>query len=362
MTAKPAHTERETQQEQHAADEKTTVSKLAGGRVGALAILAGGALLVRAAMRLPTRTGRALVQAGSGIALIALGWHSRKSEGKKEVSDEAHAARGRQEVPQYVDQDQPEGFAGESDTEARDSGEDEYTEHAVVESGSDIADTEEEDPRMEETDEAELSEAKMAAETGEAAGPSPEQSEPASTEEVEPEPTSEGKIAERETEESEPEDVDEDITEIEPGGIEGTEEMELGEAEGVGEMEPDDIDEDIEEVETPETEEGMARGAEMEEDVEAGVVDEDEMLESEAEVIDGEEERDEDEEGMMTEATEEMMESDEEMFEGEDEFGDDPEEGLIEGEEEMVDEDVLEADEQPDEELDDELEDDDESS
>jgi hypothetical protein len=180
---------------------KRVISMVDGN--GRLSLLLGAALLVRGGRTLSRSKGRALLQGALGAALLAVGLRRRRSgtetEGANELkeegaSDEAHAARVQ---GGYKDPENPRGTSGEPDVEREThEGNVEFTEEQGIEP-SHQPDLEDEagveDPRRDHGDETEidLSEAAMADEPSEAAGPSSAQAQPAETEGTEPEPTAE---------------------------------------------------------------------------------------------------------------------------------------------------------------------------
>lgn len=179
------------------------------GRNGTAAVLTGGALLVRA-VRAPRSKRKAAVQGLVGAALLGLGLRQRRSGGGtptggdgtaerddegKEVSDEAHAARERDDVL-HQSEANPRGVSGEPETETAtdpDEGAIQFTDEQDDEPQSQPHIDEEDpmDPRYDDVDdeaaEIDLSEASLADEASEAVGPDPEQAMPAQTEDTEPE-------------------------------------------------------------------------------------------------------------------------------------------------------------------------------
>jgi hypothetical protein len=170
---------------------------------GGLSLLLGGTLLV-GAVRSVRRAGnrrRTIVQGIAGTALLAVGLRHRRSEpgaASDETSDEAAAHR---EASTVLNQDEtnPRGTSGEPDVEREaDAGTVDFTDEQDLESGRQPGMADEpgtEDPRSS-GDEAEidLSEASMADESSEATGPSSTQSQPAQTDDVEPERSAEDDI------------------------------------------------------------------------------------------------------------------------------------------------------------------------
>ncbi|WP_049990903.1 hypothetical protein, partial [Natrinema salifodinae] len=210
---------------------KRAGSTLAGtARNGSLAVLTGGALLmraVRAASRNRNRSGaRAAAHLLAGAALFAVGLRQRRSADgsgdsdgglsafggteseesddqathSKTVADDARAARERDDVMSQ-DETNPRGVSGESDVETV-TGDDEgdvrfTTGGEEPRPKPSLDDAERTDPRVDDGEdgrnegvEIDLSDAAMADEASEATGPTPEQSYPA-REGTDPEPTSE---------------------------------------------------------------------------------------------------------------------------------------------------------------------------
>lgn len=183
------------------------------GRNGSIAVLAGCALLVRAA-RSSTGTGTRAGQALLGGALFAVGFRQQQAEGgptageilarddgersertgdSKTVADDAHTARERNDVTSQPETN-PRGVSGEPDVEAvteADDGDVRFTatgdELRPKPSLGDEAST---DPRNTDAGddgvEIDLSESALADEASEATGPTPEQAEPAQVEDTEP--------------------------------------------------------------------------------------------------------------------------------------------------------------------------------
>lgn len=118
------------------------------------------------------------------------------NEDESDVSDEAHAHRQQSDVLNQSETN-PRGTSGEPDVESEtdsDEGSIQFTDDQNDGPRSEPHLDEEgpHDPRMEDDDdevEVDLSEASMADEASEAVGPTPEQSQPSSTEGTEPEPT-----------------------------------------------------------------------------------------------------------------------------------------------------------------------------
>lgn len=200
-------------------DDRTTararrerVSALLGrSRLGTVALVAGGALLVRA-LRAETRPRRA-IQAVAGLALLGLGLRQRlapdtgsdagRPGSNGEDGDDGPDSTGTgtdtttRTAHAVEDTTNPRDVSQEPDVETEtglDEGSVQFTtDHEAgprSESHREEAAEGEGDPRdSDETDavEVDLSEPAMADEPNEATGPQPEQAEPASTEETEPE-------------------------------------------------------------------------------------------------------------------------------------------------------------------------------
>ena len=181
---------------------------------GTIPIAAGGLTLFVAARSLGRGRARSIPLAAVGTALIGIGARKRQSarendeyepwtiadeetaEGPKETSDDAHAARQRA------------GHGREDELDEVAGGEDEE-----LESPTDLEESER-DPRLEGDDEVNLSEAARADEPSEAAGPKPEQAQPAQTEATEPEPEPEEEpTADDDESEEEPTDDDDESDE-----------------------------------------------------------------------------------------------------------------------------------------------------
>lgn len=237
---------------------------------GALAMLAGGALLAGAVRS--TRRGRAVIQALVGAALIGLGLRQRRSEGG-DVSDPGsltHGEPGREietrtgTIEERVESQQPDtnprGTAAEPDVETEtdpDEGEVQFTESrdGRPRTTPDLDGESPEDPRRDEDDEpveVDLSEASMADEASEAVGPTPEQSQPTQTEATEPEQTAPEDVPHEDSGDADPTDEGEDSEDETVEEAETTDEDEIadaGEIADTGEMADTDetTDEDDEE-------------------------------------------------------------------------------------------------------------------
>lgn len=176
------------------------VSRVGGfGRNGTGATVAGGVLLARALRSMAGGGRRRTMQGLVGAALLGVGLRQRRSGrssgGEKTVSDDAHAARERNDVLSQ-DEENPRGVSGEADVETQtdpDEGRVTFTDEQDSEpqtkphlEGGDA-----EDPRLDEEgqEEIDISEAAMADEASEAAGPTSQQAQPAQTEDTEPEPS-----------------------------------------------------------------------------------------------------------------------------------------------------------------------------
>lgn len=168
------------------------------GQNGSPAMLAGSVLLARAGRALLRGTGRAKTQALAGAALVGLAMRQRRSDrgrpGEKRVSDDAHAARERSDVL-HQDEENPRGTSSEPDVETvteEDEGSIQFTEEGEeTRRKPHLDETDPKDPRYADDAsgdvEIDISESAMADEASEAAGPTPEQAEPAQTEDTEPE-------------------------------------------------------------------------------------------------------------------------------------------------------------------------------
>lgn len=201
------------------------------GRDGSLAMLAGGALLARTVAGGPGRKARTAVGGLAGAGLLAVGLRQRRREsrddggdtdadggrtvdggqiadGETQVSDDAHAEshgdlgaqRNADEagsVYQSESAPNPRGMSDRSDVEADQDGDVQFVEgeSRSAHRETHLEDADAHDVRLhpesdDEPTEVDLSEAAMADEASEAAGPHTEQSYPA-REGTDPEPTSE---------------------------------------------------------------------------------------------------------------------------------------------------------------------------
>lgn len=179
--------------------------------------LAGGAVVVVGAIRSLLRGRfRGLVQGVVGLALLRYGLRKRQSEetdgesSGKRVSDEAHEARERDEVDGQPRTD-PVGEA-----EGDESGDVVFTDDSQGPRSKPSLDADVEDPRMNDDDpvEIDVSEASLADEASEAAGPSPEQAQPTRTDDTEPEstPDADASRGDEESTADEEESADEEST------------------------------------------------------------------------------------------------------------------------------------------------------
>lgn len=229
------------------ASSETKASRFAStigkrGRDGSAAALAGGAGLALSLATIRRSKGRAALLALGSAALLAAGARQRRAEagvetdadarrGEKKISDEAHAdavqnlgaernadeSRG---VYQSETEPNPRGVSDRSDVETDDGGEIDFVEGEQPEAHREthLEDENAHDVRLhpdsdDERTEVDLSEAAMADEASEAAGPHPEQSYPA-REGTDPEPTSDeapGRVGEGA---------------VAPGGVESDDETE----------------------------------------------------------------------------------------------------------------------------------------
>ena len=210
MTAHSSET-RELREDERTDEESQSRARRAASAVanvnenGWVSMLLGGVLLARGAQsfaRSDSR-GRALLHGVAGAALLAVGLRQRRSGGDEEsttdlgssgeasedVSDEAAAHREQSKVLGQ-DETNPRGTSGEPDVEQQtDAGNVEFSDEQDLESGRKPGMDEEsaDDPRTDEEAEIDLSEASMADEASEAAGPASTQAQPAQTDTTEPE-------------------------------------------------------------------------------------------------------------------------------------------------------------------------------
>lgn len=190
-------------------------------RDGSLAMLAGSAMLAWTAKTMRKTTSRVALQALTGVTLLGIGRRQRQAKrreervepeegvrrtegGKKAVSDEAHAeatqdlgaqrnADESQSVYQSEAESNPRGMSDRSDVQMDEGGDIDFVEGKEPGRHRETHLEEEHDTRhhseSDEQTEVDLSEATMADETSEAAGPHPEQAYPA-REGTDPEPIS----------------------------------------------------------------------------------------------------------------------------------------------------------------------------
>jgi len=181
---------------------------------GSVPILAGAALLVWTVSGRKNRkftAGRLLV--ASTLVAVGLRQRYRRSSDDDMPEETHHSGTGtfEQRADSHQEDTNPRGTAGEPDIETQTPGEDSvrFTEDQTGTTGSmPEGDTGSAgDPRVDDDDvtEIDLSEASMADEASEAAGPSSVQSQPTQTDEIEPEETPEA-----DTSDSRPEGSDED--------------------------------------------------------------------------------------------------------------------------------------------------------
>lgn len=175
-----------------------------------LATTIGGGLFAWAIGTIPRRRGRAAVQMAIGAGLITIGLRQRRSRsedgidstGFDERDDEGNnvSADAHSEFdPDVVADDNPRDIAGDPESEPTDGeGDVEFTDDQMDEidepqSKPNLDAEGAEDPRLDndddETVDIDLSTASVAGDTGEAAGPTSQQSQPTSTGGTEPEPT-----------------------------------------------------------------------------------------------------------------------------------------------------------------------------
>jgi hypothetical protein len=170
---------------------------------GSLAIVAGGALLTRALRGARQRPLRAAIQGAVGVGLLGFGLRERGAIGPGSGNIEQESAEAEAHLEQskvlHQSEENPRGTADEADVKQQtDAGNIEFTEdqdsgphnEPHLDSEGDI------DPRTEAGEDlsgdevdVDLSEASMADEASEATGPNTEQSQPATTQGTEPEPT-----------------------------------------------------------------------------------------------------------------------------------------------------------------------------
>jgi len=169
---------------------------------GSASMLLGGALVVRALQS--QRKGRSLLYALGGAGLVAFGVRRRRSRTDESTQESDHLDAGdtgtsEQRSDSHQIDINPRGTDDEPDIETEtgpDEGSIQFTEDRPEEPRAepDLDEPAPEDPRLDDDDditEIDLSEAAMADEASEAAGPAPEQAQPVQTEGTEPEPTPE---------------------------------------------------------------------------------------------------------------------------------------------------------------------------
>ena len=218
-----------------------------GAKTGLLPLAGGGVLLISALRSFARGKFRSLPLGFAGYALVRYGLRKRRSseddaptfepatddvdggtEGK-ETSDEAATATGR---PEGVDIDEQGEVPEEAEPDADDGGsrieftEDEPGDRNLPQDEPELEDADAADPRRGddlETDdggtEIDLSSSSMAEEASEAAGPSPEQSQPSQTDSTEPEASPDEDASDMKVEPDEDADdaKNEDGTEAENG-------------------------------------------------------------------------------------------------------------------------------------------------
>ena len=186
---------------------------------GSLAILAGGTLLARALWS--HRRIRAVILALAGAALVGFGLRQRRSRdsnhqtGDTGTVDHSVTGTSEQRVESHQDDANPRGTSGEPNVETKtapDEGSVQFTEsqNEGLQSKPHL-DEGDEDPRLDEGDEVtevDLSEASLADEASEAAGPVSAQAQPTQTDDPEPERTHED---DAQMDAGEPDPVDETV-------------------------------------------------------------------------------------------------------------------------------------------------------
>lgn len=183
-------------------------------RDGTLPLIAGATLVARALR--PSRSNTLLHGlAGTGLVGVGLRQRRARTDHQADSADEPDVQTGssEQRAESHQSETNPRGTDGEpdvaTDTEA-DEGAIQFTEDQPDGSGSmpDLDEPADEDPRLDDeaTTEISLSEASLADEASEAAGPAPEQAQPTQTDEIEPEETPEEDSSEKRVD---PEDADE---------------------------------------------------------------------------------------------------------------------------------------------------------
>lgn len=204
---------------------RTLAPLVTHARDGSLAVLAGAASLGWAVREARQSKGRTALLGLASVALLGWGVRRLRAErraqdietgadarrdggGQKRVSDEAHAEAERDlgaqrtadesaSVYQSESEPNPRGMSDRSDVETEDGGDPQFVEgeRGGPHRETHLEDESAHDPRLhpesdDEPTEVDLSEAAMADEASEAAGPHPEQAYPA-REGTDPEPTSE---------------------------------------------------------------------------------------------------------------------------------------------------------------------------
>lgn len=239
---------------------------LGRGRTGTIALLVGGALLVRS-RRAKTR-GRGAIQALAGLGFLALGIRQRLARNgsfeTQQPGDDSGPGDG-DDTGRHIDTAATTAHAQGEDTNPRDVTEDPAVE-TETESGdgsvrfttdqndgpssNPTLDETEADPRVREDDgvDIDISESAMADEPSEAVGPQAEQAQPASTEATEPDPDPpadhpRGDAGDGRTGEETPEDKDTHDSSADDTGDEspeGDDETDKGDAERAGADETED--------------------------------------------------------------------------------------------------------------------------
>lgn len=186
-------------------------------RDGSLPLIAGAALFARSLR--PSRS-NTLLHGLAGTALVGVGLRQRRAraDGQADAPDDSDVPTGssEQRAESHQPETNPRGTDGEpdvaTDTEP-DEGRIQFSEDQPDGWGSvpDLDQPADEDPRLDDeaATEISLSEASLADEASEAAGPAPEQAQPTQTDEIEPEETPEEDSAEKKVD---PEDADEPAT------------------------------------------------------------------------------------------------------------------------------------------------------
>lgn len=180
-----------------AMDAATSVAE--HSKDGSVALLAGGTLLVRA-IRSRRKRGRAVLQALLGVGLVGFGLRQRRSEesivptADIEPTDRGETGTSEERAESHQPDANPRGTSGEPDVEtetAPDEGSVQFDEDQTEgeRSGPQLDEPSAGDPRLDEAEptEVDLSDASLADEASEAAGPTAEQAQPTQTDETEPE-------------------------------------------------------------------------------------------------------------------------------------------------------------------------------